>query len=78
MGRNSRNPNRIEILNMLYDKGKEKVNREFSVERLIRSIREMKIYMKNQGFLTAESRLKIYTNPIIIIDLDEKLKEQDY
>jgi hypothetical protein len=67
----------MELLNKLYEKGQQKVNREFSVERLIRSIREMKIYMKNQGFLTAESRLKIYTNPLIIINLDEKLNEQN-
>ena len=40
---------RILILNEIYSEGVERIGREFSVERLLRSTREMKVYMKEFG-----------------------------
>jgi hypothetical protein len=39
-------PSKIEILNMIYKEGTERISNEFSLEKLIRSTREMKVYMK--------------------------------
>ena len=49
---------RIEILNVIYDEGTTRISKEFSLERLIKSTREMKIYMKKNG-LEQKTRLKI-------------------
>ena len=46
---------RIEILNEIYEQGTKRIFKEFSVERLIRSNREMKVYLK--GHLTKETRI---------------------
>jgi len=39
-------PSKIEILNIIYKEGQERISNEFSLEKLIRSTREMKVYMK--------------------------------
>ena len=46
---------RIEILNEIYEQGTKRIFKKFSVERLIRSNREMKVYLK--GNLTKETRI---------------------
>jgi hypothetical protein len=43
---------RRELLNELYVRGTTRIHREFSVERLLINMREMKLLMKNEGFLT--------------------------
>jgi len=62
---------RILILNQIYDSGVSRLGREFSVERLLRSIREMKVYMKEFGHLTNKTRLEIATNPLMVLDGDQ-------
>jgi len=37
---------RIEMLNELYARGTERIHREFSVERLLINMREMRLFMK--------------------------------
>ena len=45
----------MEILNEIYEEGTKRISKEFSVERLIRSNREMKVYLK--GHLTTETKV---------------------
>ena len=44
------------MLNELYVRGTVRIHREFSVERLLINMREIKLSMKEEGFLTKEIR----------------------
>ena len=40
------------MLDELYIRGSVRIHREFSVERLLMSMREMKLFMKQEGFFS--------------------------
>jgi len=45
---------RMDILSKLYCEGEEKIGKEFSMDKLLRSLREIKLLMKLNGDLTKE------------------------
>ena len=47
----------------MYEKGSKKIHKEFSVEKLIRSLRELKIFAKEFQTFNKEIRLAIATCP---------------
>ena len=48
-----------------------RIRRDFSVERLIRNLREIKVFLKHQNNFDEIQRLKIAMNPEMVIDLDK-------
>jgi len=45
---------RMDILSKLYVEGEEKIGKEFSMDKLLTSLREIKLLMKLKGDLTKE------------------------
>ena len=60
------------MLNKLYEEGKEKLFAEFSVEKLIRSQREVRLMAEAMNYLNKTTRVAIITFPETVIDLDEE------
>ena len=60
------------MLNKLYEEGKEKLFAEFSVEKLIRSQREVRLMAEAMNYLNKTTRVAIATFPETVIDLDEE------
>eukprot|EP00356_Strombidium_inclinatum_P016887 CAMPEP_0170510440 /NCGR_PEP_ID=MMETSP0208-20121228/65770_1 /TAXON_ID=197538 /ORGANISM="Strombidium inclinatum, Strain S3" /LENGTH=261 /DNA_ID=CAMNT_0010793905 /DNA_START=940 /DNA_END=1725 /DNA_ORIENTATION=+ len=58
-----------ERYDMLYKKGKKLLNEDLSIEKLIKSLRDIKIFMKKH-WLDDRRRFEIQHNPRNIIDLD--------
>jgi len=47
-------PKRMDILSKLYTEGSEKIGKEFSMDKLLTSLREIKLLLKLRGDLTKE------------------------
>ena len=65
------------MLNELYVRGTVRIHREFSVERLLMNMRQMKFLMKKEGFLTKEMCLKLLNTPDVIVDLNKDNDDSD-
>lgn len=65
------------MLNELYVRGTVRIHREFSVERLLMNMRQMKLLMKKEGFLTKEMCLKLLNTPDVIVDLNKDNDDSD-
>ena len=50
---------RIEYLTYIYEKGSERVQKEFSVERLLTQLREIKVFLKKDCKLTDDVRYNL-------------------
>jgi hypothetical protein len=44
----------MDVLSKLYVEGEEKLTKEFSMDKLLRSLREIKLLLKLKGDLTKE------------------------
>ena len=55
-------------LKILYEKGKVRIEKDLNVERLIKSIRDLKIFMKSN--ITKEDRFKNQYHKNNVIDVD--------
>jgi hypothetical protein len=47
----------------LYEEGSERIHKEFSVEKVIRSLRELKVFSKEFQTLNKDIKLAILTRP---------------
>ena len=65
------------MLNELYVRGSERIHREFSVERLLINMREIRLFMKDGGYLTKEVRLRLQYTPSVIVDLNKDNDDSD-
>ncbi len=64
-------------MNRLYEEGCERIHKEFSAEKIIRSIREVKLYLEAEDKLNENTRVAVLTFPEMIIDLDDLNKENN-
>jgi hypothetical protein len=61
----------------LYEEGSHRIHKEFSVERVIRSLRELKVFSKEFQTFNKDIKLAILTRPQMVIDLSKEEIEDE-
>jgi len=69
------------MLFKLYEEGSEKVESEFSMEKLLKTARDLKALLKTKGLLTKDYQYELMFSNDAVINLDaeeEATKSDDY
>ena len=61
----------MDVLSKLFVEGEEKIGKEFSMDKLLTSLREIKLLLKLKGDLTKEQKKNLKFMPQAVIDLDD-------
>lgn len=61
----------MDTLSKLFVEGEEKIGKEFSMDKLLTSLREIKLLLKLKGDLTKEQKKNLKFMPQAVIDLDD-------
>ncbi len=57
-------------LNKIYEQGKQRIKNDFSLEKLLIEVREMKMCLETQNIISEELKNNIKFKDQIVIDLD--------
>ena len=68
---------RFQYLNRIYEEGKQRLQEDFSIEKLLVQMREIKVLLKTKKILNSEIRYDLQFKPQMVIDLDKSFKEEE-